>query len=240
MDYNAKRISKSNIKHDFSGYKFRPSSVRALLVEPRSKSEQLSETAKSYLLECYIQEVFGRQKDTSSKYTEKGNANEVVAKELVQEFLGVHYIPASKEKFSNDFITGTPDIVLEDKVIDIKSSWDIFTFANASGDNDQYYVQLQCYMWLTGKKKALLAYVLTDTPEQLIQNETYRQSYYKGGDTSEEYNEWLEKYLKLATYGDLQNSEKIKVFEYEYNPVMIDNLERKILSAREYLNNFEW
>lgn len=131
------------------------------MVEPRSKNELLSETTKKYLREVMIYEKYGRKKDISNKYIEKGLAVEEDAITLYSRFTKVFY-KKNEKQLKNEQITGTPDLYEGDNIesasliLDIKSSWDIFTFFNSKLDalNKDYYWQLQGYMALTGATKA--------------------------------------------------------------------------------------
>lgn len=57
---------------DFSNYKFRCSSLGHLMTESRSKSDPISETTKTHLIDCYVSEVFNRRTELTSKFLEKG------------------------------------------------------------------------------------------------------------------------------------------------------------------------
>jgi hypothetical protein len=93
----------------------------------------LSATAKTYLLKCYIKEKFGREKDIKSKYIKKGLA---VEEDNITLYSRVKkkFFKKNTERIMNDFISGEPDLfegedILSALVItDMKSSWDIFTF----------------------------------------------------------------------------------------------------------------
>src|SRR5690606_29721418 len=95
----------------------------------------------------------------------------------------------NKKTLENDFIKGTPDVILTDKVVDIKTSWDIWTFlkVDETSANKAYLYQLLGYMWLTDTKKADLVYCLVDTPDDIMHEELRRLSYrYPEIDQSEE------------------------------------------------------
>ena len=145
----------------FANYKFRPSSIGNLMVEPRSKSETLSQTTKSFLQEIYLQERFNRSKIIGSKYMQKGNEVEEDSLSLATRHFGKLLIK-NKQTFENDWIKGTPDVV-SPMLIDIKSSWDLFTFYKVE-NNPMYYWQLLAYMWLTDHSQATLCYCLVDSP----------------------------------------------------------------------------
>jgi hypothetical protein len=74
------------------------------------------------------------------------------------------------ERRKNDWITGEADLVCDDCIRDIKTSWSIETFPVLAelGEGKTYYWQLQAYMELWDKPKAEICYCLVDTPEHLI------------------------------------------------------------------------
>lgn len=209
--------------------KIRASSAGQIMTDPRSKSELLSETTKSTLQEIFIAEKYGRYKDFSSDAIVKGLTNE---EQAITQFCFMHDLFLSKniKHFENDFIKGTPDLITEDAVIDVKCSWDLFTFIK-SDLTKNYEYQLLCYMELTGKKKATLAYVLTDTPENLIQNEVRRIMYQVKDANEQEVYEGLKKQM---TYNDIPDQDKIRLFHIEYDQEKLDKLYARIILCRGY------
>lgn len=222
-------------KIDWSVYKFRSSSLPSLMVKPRAASEVLSETAKSYLREIYIQEIFSREKyNTASKYTDKGIACESDSLDLVQKVTKETYFKNKKE-LSNDFIKGTPDVILKDMIKDIKTSWDIWTFSAVDEDSAKktYYHQLLGYMWLTGTKQADLIYCLVNTPPEIIADELYKLSFrYPEIGTSDEADA---KYKKNYLFDEIDPALRMKSFKLEYSEVDIEILKMRITEARKYL-----
>ena len=53
--------------------KIRCSSIGKIMTNSRSKTETLSKTTKTYLQELAIEEMYGKRKEFSSRYTDKGN-----------------------------------------------------------------------------------------------------------------------------------------------------------------------
>ena len=163
-------------KIDWDKYQIRCSSLPTLMTNPKLKSEVLSETAKSMLREVWIEETFGRKKfDTSNKYTEKGLFAEQDSLDLVSRVLGLGFIAKNKENLFNDYIKGTPDVT-QPILLDVKSSWDIWTFSavDEKKARKDYFWQLFGYMVLLGVDKCLLTYALVDTPENIRETELYR------------------------------------------------------------------
>lgn len=230
---------------DFNNYKFRASGSGNLMVEPRSKSESLSETTKKYLRACYIESEFKRRKDISSKFLDKGLQVEELSIDLLSSVNKEFYIK-NEERLSNDFIEGTPDIIHEEEgnkiIIDIKSSWDIYTFSDSmDSENKLYYWQLQCYMWLTGARKAILAYCLVDTPDEIIDREIKRALYQSGiSENSQAFIDYKNEMTAYYKYNDIPQQKRVFTKDYDFNPEAITALQNRIIEAREFLNNINW
>ena len=217
---------------------FRCSSLGAIMTEPRNKTEVLSETCKAYLQEVFIREKYGRKKDVSTKYMEKGTLVEEDGITLLSLFSNT-FFKKNEENFKNDYISGTPDIILKDKIIDIKSSWDIFTFHKAKKDdiNKAYDWQLQGYMALTGAKEAELAYVLTDTPEHILDVEK-RSLAYKlglGSDNDVKFKHFFDNIEKNGKYSDIIIEERIFVKKVERCDQKIAKIYQKVEFCRNFL-----
>jgi hypothetical protein len=101
--------------------KIRCSAIGKLMATPRSKSEFLSQTAKTYIHELVLEHKYGIKKEFSSRYTDKGNAVEDESILLVNDVLDVKFIYKNEEHFTNDWITGTPDVNTEDVLLDVKA-----------------------------------------------------------------------------------------------------------------------
>lgn len=232
-------------KVDFSTYKFRCSNSGALMTDARAKGETLGETTKSYLMECYVAEVFNRKQDITSKFLEKGIQVEEDAITLYSTFKNDFYLK-NEERISNDFICGTPDIIHgegKDKtIIDIKSSWDIYTFAKSmKSENKNYYWQLMCYMALTGAKKAILAYCLVDTPDLIIEREIKKAAYQSGlPENSNEFIDYANEMRAFYKYQDIPKEKRVYEKHYDFNQEDIDKLYQRIIECRTYLNNINW
>ena len=221
--------------------KFRCSALGNLMVEPKLKSETLSETTKTYLREKYIFEKYKRSKFVESKYMTKGT--EVEEESLTLLSIVTRKLYNKNEKLLwNDWVIGTPDTYEGDTIenaitiIDIKSSWDIFTFFASKEEklNKMYYWQLQGYMWLTGAKVAQLAYCLINTPTKLVDDEIRKLSYKFMSD--EELKIAEQNVIANANYNDLQHEEKIHIVTIDRNDDDIEKLKLKIEECRKYIS----
>ena len=219
--------------------KFRCSSLGALMTEARTKSGQLSETCKSELIKVFINEKYGRSKSIQSKYLEKGISQEEESITLYSKFKKSFYVN-NKARMSNEFITGEWDILKNEIVTDIKTSWDIFSFFKAKNEplNKDYYYQLHGYMSLTGAKSATLAYCLVNTPLNLIEQEK-KSLWFKMNCPDHEAIEYLkgcEEIERLSIYEDIPIQERVFEIEIERNEEIIEAINKRVLECREWMN----
>lgn len=230
----------------FSNAKVRCSSIGKIMTEPRDKKDKesgaLSATALSCLTEIYVSEKYGRVKDIQSKPMKKGTEVEDDSIATLSVFDGNIY-EKNKERFENDYITGTPDIIFGEKVIDVKSSYDLWTFlANLQSSIDKdYYWQLQGYMWLTGAQVGEIAYVLSDMPEQMLQDEKY-YLLRKMNVVTEESPEFIKAAAELEkrlTFSDISIKEKVIKLKVNRNDNDIELIAAKVEKIRIALAHFE-
>ena len=217
--------------------KIRCSSLGKIMTSPKSKGEVLSQTAKTYLKELAIEEKFGIRKEFSSRYTDKGNIQEDTAIEMASKVLNLPFALKNTVFYENDFIKGTPDLILEDEIIDIKCSWDGTTFPWFEDElpNKDYFWQLVGYMWLTGRSKARVVYCLVDTPEDIVQDEIRRTSWKKFeiDVTEETENEVRAKH----EFSHISENKRVRAYLIELTDEDIDKVKEKLLHAREYYND---
>ena len=233
---------------NFSETLIRSSSVGYLMTEPQSKADKeaglLSKTAQRHLTEVYIAAKYGRTKEVQTKQMKKGILVEDDSIVVLSKYLDKHFVK-NQERFSNGFITGHPDIIDVSHdgitIYDIKSSYDLFTFLSNLNDklDSLYYWQMMSYMWLTGAKKAYIAFCLVDTPESIVQQEKYYLL--KNMDVvSEESPEYLAQAALLEknlTFGDIDFSERVLLFPVERNEDDILKIGNKVVEARKFLHN---
>jgi hypothetical protein len=192
-------------------FKCRASALGQIMTNARSKNETLSQTAKSYLEDWYKEQIYGVKKQIKSKYIQKGLALEDQAIEFYSVAMEKDFMIKNLDHFEDDFFTGTPDCMHEGIVYDFKTSWDCFTFPLFDQEPDMgYYYQLQVYMHLTGLKKAKLVYTLQDTPEFLT-------------------------YEEPVSYAHIDDCYRIKQFQIEFDPEVIENAKNKIIECRKYI-----
>jgi hypothetical protein len=182
------------------------------MTSPRNKSESLSETTKSYLKEWATEQIYGFRKEIKNKYLSKGLKLEDTAIDKAIEWLDLPLVLKNEKHFEDDYFKGTPDLILNDTVYDIKCSWDAYTFPlfDEEVPTKDYFYQLQVYMWLTGCRKAVLTYVLLNTPDELT-------------------------YEEKITYDHLDKKCRIKTFAFDFDQSVIDTLIERVKESRNYL-----
>ena len=196
--------------------------------------KKMGATAKSYSLNWYKSQIFNRNIEIKSKYLAKGNIVELESIFVLNEYLCTNY-EKNDQHFENDYMTGTPDIIANNCIIDIKNSWDWLTFPFLENEPDpNYYLQLQGYMELTGKREAKLIYILSDTPEYLIEREAYNYAKYQLGE-EELSSDIYDEFVKKMTYNDIPIDKKIKVFDFAYNDNIIKTICSRVIEIREFL-----
>jgi hypothetical protein len=225
---------------DFSKVLFRCSSLGKLMTEPRSKSEVLSSTCIDELIKVYAKVKYGRSRDITSKYLEKGIAMEEEAITLYSKF-NRDYFVNNKARMSNAFITGEWDILKNEVVTDTKCSWDLITFLKATkGElNKDYFYQLHGYMSLTGAKSAVVAYCLVNTPENLVQSEI-KNTWYKMGCPDESVSHWqdtLTEITNMSRYDDIPINERVFEFVIERDETVIERINTRVEQCREWMND---
>ena len=199
-------------------FKIRASASGQIMTNARNKSELLSETTKSYVYDWLKEGIFGVKKQLNNKYLSKGLQLEDAAIDKAIEVLDLPFAIKNEEYFEDEFFCGTPDLIVNDTVYDIKCSWDCFTFPLFENEipTKGYYYQLQVYMHLLGLKKAKLVYVLLNTPEDVPT--------------------WEERH----DYSNVDDKYKVKTYEIEYNEEVILDLQNRVKNIREFINQIKY
>jgi hypothetical protein len=197
---------------------------------PARTKTGLSETAKSMLVLWYKEQLYGRKNEISSKYMTKGNECEDASIAYLNKLDGTDY-KKNEQYFEDEYMHGTPDVIGEDIIIDIKNSWDFSTFPLFSNSlpNKDYRLQVTGYMMLTGKKKGSVVYTLMDTPDDIIAQE-WRSA---GNYNQPVSDEFKAKYK----YDDITDSKlRIKRFDFDYDETLATEIVDKVEEARKFIS----
>lgn len=239
---------------DFSTFRFRCSALGEIMTNKQGKKDttcvdELSDTAIKYLVKVYVETRFGREKDIHSKYLEKGLAVEEDAITMYSLIKRNMYVKNDK-RLENDYFTGEPDtfegrsIFHADRIIDIKSSWDLFTFfqtKTAKQPNKDYVYQVTGYCDLSGASEGVIAHCLIDTPHMLIEKEKESLKWKLGvidPMASPHYIEACEAIDKAMTFGDIPMEERLCEFVVKRDEELIQQMKKRVIICREWLNDF--
>lgn len=196
--------------------------------------ELLSEGAKTFLVKVYAWKKYHKWSFSPSDgdyygYIQKGADVEDKSIELVSSLDDRPY-KKNRIRFQDDFLTGEPDIIDENYIIDVKSSWDLETFLTFISKPLPaiYWWQMQGYFSLTGAIRGEISFCLNSTPEHILVREIEK----KGQHLKYPSMEWL---LNKYTYDDIPENERRIRFIIERNDEAISRIPSKVHLAREYL-----
>lgn len=208
-------------------FRCRCSALGKLMSPARSKSQTLSETAKTMLVEWYKEQLYNRRKEIQSKYLTKGNECEDASIEYINQLNKTNY-QKNEQFYNSDYIHGTPDIVTDETIIDIKNSWDFMTFPLFSKElpNKDYLWQVQGYMMLTGRRKGSVIYTLMDLSDEQIEQE-YRRTGGKGVVP--------DSFKANYKYGGIEDTLRVKRFDFEHSEDRANQITEKVETARQFL-----
>ncbi len=217
-------------------FKIRCSAIGQIMTNPRNKSDLLSKTAQNYAEQWLKEQLFNRKKEISNKYVMKGLIVEDNSIDMIAQIGGYGMLFKNEQYFEDDHFTGTPDVIIPklSKVIDAKSSWDVFTFPffDKAIPTMDYWWQGQGYMSLTGLNHYELSYCLIDTPDHLIESEMRRYAYQNGYEIEDmKYAEWLNRF----TYSDIPIEMRVKTFSFDKEEGAINKIRERVEEVRHYI-----
>lgn len=218
-------------------FKIRCSAIGKIMTNGRGKEPKMGKTAQSYCLDWIKQqpEFYNRRREFSNKYTEKGLIVEDHSIDFVAEYLDCGMLIKNEKQYENDFMTGTPDIITINEIIDVKNSFDPFTFPlfETGLPSTDYWWQGQGYMCLADRSKYEVIYTLMDTPINIIEREARSYCYKNGFDPNDA--EIMDRHVKQMTYGDVAPENRIKVFKFDFEQGAIDQIEMRVKECREFI-----
>lgn len=150
--------------------KFRASQLGKLMTSSRTKGEALSQTAKSYIIQKAKEDFYDYKVELNNKYILKGIHQEQDSIDLLNAVRFESY-KKYEHRAENEWLTGSCDIITEDLIIDIKSSWSLETFPATNyelKDLSDYEWQGRAYLWLYDRPRFELCYVMVSTADELL------------------------------------------------------------------------
>jgi hypothetical protein len=188
------------------------------MTEPKTKAAkeagELSEGAKTYLHQIAKEELFDYRRQISSKEMEKGIQCEQASIDLYNSVFFTSH-EKNSERRTTDILSGEPDIVDEDLIIDIKTSWSLDTFpiTPEQAHDDGYEWQGRAYMMLFDKPRFELAFCLVSTPEELCK--------------------WESPYAHFVD--SIRPDFRVTRVMYERDAAIEDQIQRKCETAQKYV-----
>lgn len=206
---------------------------------------ELGKTGKTEVKKLWRFLEFGFKEPMLSKEVLKGRMTEYDCLCLLEDVRPIdafRKLTNEDDRRENDFVTGLKDINYSlpvDEMEDIKSAWSLSQFmaVETIEDLNPYYIaQGNCYMWLYGVKKFRVQYCLVDTPEELIEREVNRMIRILGDSATsweaERIRQQIDRNHRPSLYIDPE--QRVKTFEFDYDPELIDLIVDRIEQAREY------
>ena len=204
------------------------------LAELYSKKDEpnLSATCKTFLKTWLDEKIYQRRIEFTSKQTDKG----IVVEEDAIIYAAAHidemgFVSKNLHRFSNDFMHGEPDVITNDAVWDIKSSWTHGTFPLYDSEIPEtaYAWQVLGYMELAKRNKGGVIFCLMSMPEDMIRKEARWKL--PEGYTEAEYEEFAAQFR----YDNLPPYLRIKQYEVEYNEEKIEAIKTRVNECRKYI-----
>lgn len=149
--------------------KWRASQIGKLMTTSRSKTDVLSQTAKSYIEQLAKEDFFGYTSPLVNRYLDKGINQELESINLLNSVRFENY-EKNTQRIENEFLTGECDILTNDSIIDIKTSWSLDTFPELPEDIDskEYEWQGRAYMLLFNRFEFELVFCMVSTWDEFL------------------------------------------------------------------------
>lgn len=198
--------------------KWRPSQLGKLMTNPRNKSEVLSETAKSEIRRIAKEDFFGYSSEIKTKPIIKGTDWEQDGIDLLNNVRFTKYTK-NKLRVENEYMSGCCDILLDDLIIDIKSSWSLETFpaTPSEGESSDYEWQGRAYMWLYDRPSFELIYTMYTTPDELL-------------------TDWDN--LSIHRVDHIPSHHRITVITYQRDEQYEDLIRERLIHCNEYYSQY--
>lgn len=197
--------------------KWHPSSIGKLMTNGRGKNE-MGQTAKSYIKQVAKENFYGYRSEINNKYIQKGLMQEQDSIDLLNTVRFEGYIK-NTVRMVDELMTGECDIITNDSIIDIKTSWSLDTFPVMAEDGYDtiYEWQLRAYMRLYDRPKAELIYCMVTTSNELL-------------------NEWEN--LDIHRVDHIAPEKRITVLSFDRDEAKEQEMVERLELCTEYYNEY--
>ena len=198
--------------------KWHPSSLGKLMTTPKSKTENLSQGAKTYIRQVAKQDFFGYRVELDNKYINKGKDQEQDSIDLLNAVRFTNY-KKKDVRIEDEYMTGECDILVDDRIIDVKTSWNLETWPATPGeahDND-YEWQGRAYLMLYEREIFELVFCLVTTKDEFL-------------------NQWEQ--IDLHRVDHIAPEKRITSVIYERDLEKEELIREKLIFANEYYSQY--
>ena len=217
----------------YDNWKVHCSAIGQIMTINRSKTD-VGETVKSFLKTILADDYYGKTVELYTDPIMKGTVMEEGAIELLGRCLDLDLFKNTEQLF-DEYLVGTPDLILGDTLIDIKCPKNHRNMPTSYEDIPKAYMyQLQGYMHLTTTNSAWLAYCLMNPTDAEIDRAARMEAYKLGMEEVEA--ELYEKVCKNMTYNDLGDEKRVRLFRFEYDIDIIESIQSMVGWCRNFLN----
>ena len=207
------------------------------LIAKRDAKYEFGATALSYIRDCWLRNEYGYDEPIVTNEMLKGLLCEDDAIGVVTRQVPGPWREKNELSWENDWFTGTPDIVLDDAIEDVKCSWTIKSYVDVQHPSALYWAQGQVYMDLTGRDTFRLCHVLLPTPESIVMEEQKR--FYFRFNCDEDDPHYIQCYRQLEAMHDVSmipEDQRIKVFEFKREDMYLERLKKRVEQAQQFYN----
>ena len=213
------------------------SKVVAELLAKKDTPKTLPQTCISYLEQWVKEKVFNYRTELKSDYLDKGNMCEDEAIAMTIKEFDLPYNEKNEFFFENDYMTGTPDIIYQDEIIDTKCSFTPDTFPvdkPLKEHNINYWWQGQSYMELCSVNNYSVAYCLCNTPKEIVDKLLYRGTQGLNFEASDRKHKEI---VARHNFDNVPQSMRVKRFPFVRDPESAKAIEIRVEMCRQYINN---
>jgi hypothetical protein len=198
--------------------KWHPSSLGKLMTTPKSKTENLSQGAKTYIRQVAKQDFFQYRVELDNKYINKGKDQEQDSIELLNAVRFTNY-KKNDIRIENEYMTGECDILADDRVIDVKTSWNLETWPATPGEahDNEYEWQGRAYLMLYEREIFELVFCMVTTKDEFL-------------------NQWEQ--IDLHRVDHIAPEKRITSVIYERDLEKEELIREKLIFANEYYSQY--
>lgn len=221
---------------DPQNFRVHCSAIKSVMAKA-TKGRTISVGAETVAKRWIVEQLFNRPAlQVGSRYTRKGIEQESESIQLAGRVLGWFAPQKNETTYGDNWLVGTPDVVLKNEIVDIKTSWDIFTFPVFEQQADPAHVlQVQGYLSLTGKQQGSVVYCLADLQDELIEAEAWKLA--RAMNLQELEAEVYEKVQVYHTYKDVPESMRVLRFAFNRDEAVISEIRQRVEDIKDWISS---